>query len=525
MALALLVSVASGCHRGAREPAAARGGDPASHLSSPAETERLARRDLFEQLVADIRAYHLFSDAWPEERWAAELPALEREVIGAVDRPALLVALSHVAASLRDGHLAFTPTGGWPDPGIAVLPVSFFRTGGALDPSFFVETAERGTGLATGDELVRYDGFEVASLLEHFAPELDRASPGARADRLTELLQWRRTETHPRITGSAVAIRVERGGEFVDVAPVFAPNRPPPDPTSDTPVCPSRHRDFGAGYELARTSEHLCLYRGVSAQTSRYPIIRHIAFLYGNTSGIDYSSIEQDHELVRSFLASTPHLAGVLLDLRDNGGGHHSDLFLPWYLSGPYPRALRWVRLHRPLTDRARLTQALWSSGSAEEYVRRAGAGEKWWIAPFECDATECPPMSNALVTTVPIAVLVGPRCRSSCDTFVTAWSARHVGPTIGEPTAAMFTSNRYPLDVRLGDESLGQLTIALSGIRASEQDPWLEGRPAPVDELVEPTWPAADYEQKVIEAAIRALERGPLATRSTRTRQAPRGQ
>jgi hypothetical protein len=115
---------------------------------------------MFERLVAEIRTYHLFSDAWPEEQWALELPALEREVTEAADRSALLVALSHVASSLRDGHLAFTPTGGWSNPGIAVLPVSFFQTGSALEPRFFIEEPAPEAGLAAGDELVRYDGFE-----------------------------------------------------------------------------------------------------------------------------------------------------------------------------------------------------------------------------------------------------------------------------------------------------------------------------------------------------------------------------
>jgi hypothetical protein len=505
----LLVSAAGACHPGAAAPTAAREARVAASPSvpgTPAAIEQRARRDLFEQLVADIRAYHVFPDAWPEERWAAELPALEREVTAAGDRSALLRALSHVASSLRDGHLAFTPAGGWANPEIAVLPVSFFQTGSALEPRFFVERAAPETGLAAGDELVRYDGVEAAALLAHFAPELDRAS--ARAARVADLLQMRRMEMHPGILGSTVALRVRRGDELLDAAPVFGPNRPPPDPKADPPQCPSRRRDFGAGYELARVGAHVCLYRGVSARTSRYPIIRHTAFFYGTESAIDHALIEQEHELVRAFLAATPRLAGVLLDLRDNAGGHHPDLFLPWYLAGSYPRTIRWVRLHPQLTDRSRLTQALWSTALAEEYVRRAASGEKWWVQPFECDATECPPMPDALVTQAPIAVLVGPRCKSSCDTFVSVWSERHAGPTIGEPAAAMFTSNRYPLDVRLGDESLGQLTVALSGVRATEHDAWLEGNPGPVDEPVEPSWPAADYEQKMIGTAIHALER-----------------
>jgi hypothetical protein len=96
---------------------------------------------------------------------------------------------------------------------------------------------------------------------------------------------------------------------------------------------------------------------------------------------------------------------------------------------------------------------------------------------------------------------------------FVSLAGERRAGPTIGEPASAVGTSNRYPIDVRLGGESLGQLTIALSGSRATEHDAWFEGNPGPADEPVEPSWPAVDYEQKVTDAAIRALERARAST------------
>jgi hypothetical protein len=158
---------------------------------------------------------------------------------------------------------------------------------------------------------------------------------------------------------------------------------------------------------------------------------------------------------------------------------------------------VRWVRLHRQLSDRARLTQALWSTWAADEYVHRAVAGENWWVQDFECDSTECPPIPNALVTKARIAVRVGLPCVSSCDEFVRVWSKAIRRSHIGEPARAVGSSNRYPLDVRLGGESLGQLTIALSGSRATEHDAWLQGNPGSVDEPVEPSWPAAEYEQR----------------------------
>jgi hypothetical protein len=69
-----------------------------------------------------------------------------------------------------------------------------------------------------------------------------------------------------------------------------------------------------------------------------------------------------------------------------------------------------------------------------------------------------------------------------------------------------MYTSLRYPLPVTLGDERLGELTIALCGLRFHERDPWLEGRVLQVDTVLEPSWPSANYGAKLLDAARSAL-------------------
>ncbi|HTV25441.1 MAG TPA: hypothetical protein VMG12_42390 [Polyangiaceae bacterium] len=510
LSLALLLIACQPNTRAASAPAAAAplASSPPPRSPAPAPSPELqARSAMFQRLVRDIRAYHVFPEAWSEQDWSADVPRLERMVLDAPDRATLLIALSRVSGSLRDGHLGFIPTGGWPSTGIAVLPIGLFQTGSALEPAFIVRRAAPETGLAVGDQLVSYDGIEVSHLLDHFRFELDRASPGARATRLTELLQWRRTETHPGVMGSSVALRVQREGQLVDATLAFAPNAPPP-PTStpDGPVCRGPRRDYGPDYLLVEASPRVCLYRGLDAQHRPYPIVRHVSFLYNAPDGIDHEAIQADHELVRRFLADTPHLAGLFLDLRDNNGGHHADLFLPWYLPQPYAGSQRWIRLHPDLDDRLRLAQALWNTAAADEYVRRAARGDTWWVAPFDCAPSECPPQTDALLTRAPIALWVGPSCLSSCDNFVYIWTQQHRGPTVGAPAAAMATSNRYPIEVRLDDEPLGDLTVALSGTRASEQSPWLEGNPAPVDHPVEPSWPESGYAQRMVEVSIEAL-------------------
>lgn len=465
---------------------------------------------MLQRLVADIRAVHLFSDAWPEERWLSELPALESEVLASRSRTALLIALSHLSTSLRDGHLAFTPSGGWEDPSIAVVPVTFFQAGSPLAPRFFVRDADPETQLGAGDELVSYDGIDTADLLQHFRFSIDRSSPGARAQRLTELLSWRQTQVSPGILGSTVEVRVRRGDRVASAALVFQRNGPPP-PSSEEPPphgraeCAAPPRDYGQGYELARASRRLCLYRSNEPALVPYPIVRHVSFFYGD-AGIDYEALGRDREMLRAFLHESPPLSGILLDLRDNAGGHHAGLFLPWYLGQRFGTSAQWVRLHPQLVERERLERALGDRAAVHEYLRRAEAGERFWVRSFRCPPSECPAQADVPLARVPVALLVGPACVSACDDFFEVWRQHSAGPTVGASPAAMGTAIRYPLLVQLGHEVLGEFTVALSGTRSSDGGLWREGAPAAVGYEVEPVWPPLAFEQTIVRTAIAAL-------------------
>ncbi|MEO8182775.1 MAG: hypothetical protein ABI895_28410 [Deltaproteobacteria bacterium] len=203
----------------------------------------------------------------------------------------------------------------------------------------------------------------------------------------------------------------------------------------------------------------------------------------------------------------------MLLDLRDNGGGKAADHFLPWYSSGAYRGANEWVHLNGELGDRARLRRALRSDAAVDEYLHRAASGNDWWVRPFDCDHGDCQrARAGALrrVSSAPIALLLGPGCRSSCDTFAAIWMREHFGPSVGVPPAAMYTSLRYPLPVSLGDEFLGDFEIALCGLRLDDNEPWLEGRPLRLDSFVEPRWPQRSYDSLLLDSAMRALSNPP---------------
>src|SRR5262245_50532631 len=85
------VAIAVGCQPRPHIGAAASAAPPAVGVVRKAPSETELRQAMFRQLVRDIRAYHLFSDAWPEPAWSAELPRLETAVLAAPDRAALLL--------------------------------------------------------------------------------------------------------------------------------------------------------------------------------------------------------------------------------------------------------------------------------------------------------------------------------------------------------------------------------------------------------------------------------------------------
>ncbi|MBX3271495.1 MAG: hypothetical protein KF729_14615 [Sandaracinaceae bacterium] len=524
--LGVLALLALGCGGSAPAPVA----EPIVAAPAPAEPaapdEASLRRAMLDRLLADIRRYHVFSEHWPRETWESDdVPRLTREVLDAPDSEALSRALLHVAHSLRDGHLTFLPAHP-ASRGIITLPLGFVAVGGGSTPRFVVDRADPSTGLAAGDELVTYDGRSASELSERFRYDLRAGPESVRAAQLANVLQWRQREHWASLDGAAVPLVARRAdGTTVETTVRFAPYAGEAGATdldtfrvADEPVCDeTRARDYGP-YRLVAVGARVCLYRASEGAFARFPLVRHHSFAYSARSGADredqYRLLQVDHDLVRDFLARTPRLAGVILDLRDNAGGNNAAIFLDWYGREPYVGGTTEIRLHPELRDRGRLEVALYRGSAVDEYLRRAAAGERWWVRADRCNTADCPEEIRHSpahrVTRAPIAALVGPGCVSACDDFARLFAASGAGPVIGTTPASALTAHRYPLEVVLGEEVLGHLLVAISRHRFGREGPWLEGRPHDVDRVIEPSWPLADYERAVREAALDALSTRP---------------
>jgi hypothetical protein len=223
--------------------------------------------------------------------------------------------------------LKFTPAGTEEPRERVRLPFELINAGSPTHPRLMVSRSERTREIGPGDELLTYDGVPSAELLEHFQFELNEATPGARMDQLLSFLQSRFAVE--QMEGTVVGLTLQHGARVVSAEAIFSRHSSTSAPAGDGVTCPAPPRTFGGSYELLEAGAAVCLYRASREPFASHPIIRHVSFV---------SSAEaraSDHRRVEAFLAATPQVSGVLLDLRDNGGGTAADYVLPWHAPRP----------------------------------------------------------------------------------------------------------------------------------------------------------------------------------------------
>jgi len=292
-------------------------------------------------------------------------------------------------------------------------------------------------------------------------------------------------------------LTVTHAGAPHDIALAFQPWSPrdepgvsldSPPPMAQVDCVPGAPPDYG-DYALADVGVNACVYLPRRAARPRIAIVRYLSFYYQGPGtpyrGQELRMVRVDHDLLARRLRDVD---GVVLDLHENFGGNNPFLFLGWFSGGPWdhPRVLIDVRLEH---DDAVLRPFL-QSGDGEGYAAARAEHRATYARRFLCEREPCtsvtPPASER-VTRAPVAVVTGPSCVSSCDTFSLTWAAFHLGPIVGKQPAHAYTVVRLPIDVVGPDrEPLGTLRVALSRSELRDGAP-IEGEPFSLD------WEAPD--------------------------------
>jgi Peptidase family S41 len=482
------------------------------------------RRALFDSLVADVRKNHVFAEATQKNlgrRWEDDLPTLERDFIEARTEGALTIALTRFNNALHDAHCGFEPEATGKS---VVLPIGADVEWRDNRPFFYVsrvDDPEAKAQVSRGDEIRSVDGVVAADLVSHhMLVSRQNNLRGVTRDVVTFLARRRSTET-PATAGSVSTwvVRSSKTGSDVTLYLRWTEGAHEGfDDFSisyDRPTCSGlAARDYGP-YEVTARGQNFCVYESHVPAYRPYPIVRQFSFMYIPSSN-DVEHVEHrvraDHDiLVETLTRIGPK--GVLLDLRDNGGGNNPNWFMDWYASGPYVDRFVLTRLSDDFTTEAKVRDA--GIGHAHAYLEDLGRRSP--------DQTFTPPrpffkkpndpawdnryMPSHRVTTAPVALLVGPRCMSSCDSIAFLFAENHFGPLVGEPTAAAYTTLRIRRPVTIHGKPFGVIHLAFTRELSGKTHEAVEGVPIHLDVPIDRTLAnRGTYDRTLVDAAIKAL-------------------
>ncbi|WP_437755185.1 S41 family peptidase [Sorangium sp. So ce1389] len=510
--------------------AAAPAPAPAPQPAHPTESER---RKLFQELVAAVRKYHVFAPQTERNlgrTWADDLPILEREIAAADTRSKLIVALARFGNSLHNPHCRFRPNEP-AEPLVLGFTVDVEWTSG--EPTFYVARVDDpalAQQLAPGDIVVSADGIAARDILQRLSLQSQWNNWRGIAEDEARFLT-RRSSYHVDAGASSTWLLAPRGGgPQKQVTATWKPKPRSKDSLfidyASTSCAGLPERNYGP-YTMIGQGRNFCLYAAREAPYDATPIVRHFSFIYDPGPADDFeNNVRTDQRLITHFLKEVPGARGVVLDLRDNEGGNEPYWFMDWYAPAPYVDHFIFLRLVDDLGSKDALKQARISGPAADFYLdalrRRAPGQELTPRRPFYCQPEGCD-WDNRFtpshpVTTLPVALLVGSRCNSSCATVAQQFDDHDFGPLIGEPTAAGFTGYRLRYRVKTPDgEELGQLSLALSYEVSGKTGKEVEAVLPRLDYPVDRSFANRErYDQLLVDAARRAFREFPFPPRQT---------
>jgi hypothetical protein len=494
--------------------------------------------------VAQIRAIEVISEASLGRlgtTWERELGDVERMYRDARTADQAYYALVALANSFHDGHAYFRIDELEPAGPEVTLPFSVRVE--------YVDGVARyivrpGGSLPAGAEVLELDGRAVGRL----EGEWRRWFPGNSPEGLREgLAQWMSTrsprrEPSPTAGSTTTIIAQSPGGPRTPFTLTWKANTKdgvscPPYADPCAPDADGEYADppsyVGLGYCVYGTPQEgtrIVRYRTFYAPDTSDPTER--ACLAKKLPSLSYelTLAESDRSGPRGLLQRDQgelldHLARravrrVLFDVRENTGGDFDPGFFGAFTSGSYAQPLKrfvykpWFREDASRIRQANVFVALLDgspvdSGAAaiEDFLRKNPSSEASPPLPFYCQTQACAEAEARLESRSNVvfaaALLVGPKCFSACDDFVSIFRDNGLARTIGQPSGAGDSPYSYDVDLPLAGQRVARahLTVGVS-FHPGTGVP-LEGHPAFIDVPLPPT--AENRGRYVAEALARA--------------------
>ena len=512
---AALLTLMAACGAPAR-PIASRGPPIAAPKKEPS---------LFETLVADVRAHHVFSEQTQKNlgrRWEEALPVLEREFAEAKTDAALTVALTHFVSSLHDAHCSFDPDGPAKVVALGVRADVEWKDG---KPRFYISRVDDANKdrVAPGDAIRSIDGVAERDLVAHFLDVSRQNNLRSVALDVAEHLTRRRSTSSLTAEGDVSRWVVASSKTHADEMLTLTWTKASRHEVSfdefaidyERPWCSTlAARGYGP-YEVTVRGMNFCVYASQVEPYKSHPIVRQFSFLYLSSEGETEHAqhrVRADHDLLARELGRLAP-KGVLLDLRDNHGGNDPNWFMDWYGSGPYVDRFVLERLAPDLDTPDKLEAV--GAGYVKEYLKelhdRTPDQTFMKPRPFFCKGDDCAWDNRYVpahrVTKAPVALLVGPRCVSSCDSVAQLFAENHFGPLVGEPTAAAYTTNRIHRPIVVHGKTLGTMNLAFTREISGKTHEPIEAVPLAIDVPIDRTFENRDaYDKLLVDAAIHKL-------------------
>lgn len=480
-----------------------------------------ARLSVFDNTVSRIRRYHEFSASSFRNRgrnWDDDVEYLRGKMKQADTHVGIMRIFAELQNSLLDPHLRFLPASTQAEQSYFVLPLTLQvspQENGTPSLRIIGTSGGLGQRIPVGSEVSSFDGRDVSDVLEDFRfSSADNQDSIAFRNIATAIVQ-REAVLWRELSGKSVRLEYTTSddgqAQSVDLAwerVVWEMPSLDNGLSLDFQCSGAAPANYGP-YELSAVGARVCVYTSNEKPYRHFPIVRHHSFYYGHETHL----ARLDYWTVQKALKGVD-VHGVVIDLRDNMGGDNPYVFLDWWAPGDYEGEYITVRLHEDLLDPEDSTviDTFGSEELAEQYRERAMRGETTWEFPFLCTNPNCNNghwTPKGTIIRAPIALLVGPQCASSCDTFAAVFSTHDFGILVGEPTAAAYTAYRMPLSVADDKGALiGTMHVAFSRSRIGSSSQWVEGMPLHIDVPVESRWePSESYDRRVVEAAVRALQ------------------